>query len=213
MFEIITLEVSPFMQNSRILLSSVGQLCVVIDPGAEAERIFAEVQKRGYSVSEIWLTHSHLDHCGGVAHLIRLSGAKLRAHLGESVFRAKVEEIAKMYGVPPGIFENCPEPDFGITGGDKVSLGPDSFDVLYTPGHSPGHVCFYHAGDATLIAGDTLFAGSIGRTDLPGGDHKTLIRSIREKILVLPGTTKVLPGHGPDTTVAQEARTNPFLQE
>lgn len=108
--------------------------------------------------------------------------------------------------------ENCPEPTVGISGGETLNFEGESFEVIFTPGHSPGHLCFYNAKENVLIAGDTLFAGSIGRTDLPGGDYSTLMTSIREKIFTLPPSTKVLPGHGPDTTVEEEKKSNPFFQ-
>ena len=116
-----------------------------------------------------------------------------------------------LYGIPPGEMQSCPEPDVPIIGGEALSIAGYNFEVLFTPGHSPGHLCFYNSASHTLIAGDTLFAGSIGRTDLPGGDHVTLLRSIRQQLLVLPDDTRVLSGHGPDTTIGRERNSNPFL--
>lgn len=212
MFEIINLEVTPFSQNARILIAGDKKSAVVIDPGGEPERILKALTSRGATCKEIWLTHAHLDHCGGVAPLIEATGAELLAHAGESQLRSNVEYVCQMYGVPPGLMVNCPEPDRTIDGGDVLELGDDRFEVLFTPGHSPGHVCFYHRESGTLIAGDTVFAGSIGRTDLPGGDHRLLLKSIQSAILSLPDETVIMPGHGPDTTVGEERRTNPFLK-
>jgi hydroxyacylglutathione hydrolase len=213
MFDIEVIEVTPFFQNTRVLIPRGGRDAVVVDPGGDVDKILSLLETRGATCREIWLTHSHLDHCGGVAGLKQATGALLRAHEGERLMRSKVVEIATMYGVSTAGMENCPEPDISLTEGDTLTFGEDQFEVLFTPGHSPGHLCFYHAESHTLIAGDTLFHGSIGRTDLPGGDHATLMRSIKEKILTLPDDTKVLAGHGPDTTVGRERVHNPFLND
>ena len=139
------------------------------------------------------------------------TGAKVYGHPVEAMMRSRVEDIAKMYGILEGM-ENCPEPDVFIGGGETLKFGRFSFDVLFVPGHSPGHVCFYEKAERVLLAGDTLFAGSIGRTDLPGGDSDTLLKNIREKLLCLPDETIVMPGHGPNTTILDEKETNPFVQ-
>jgi hydroxyacylglutathione hydrolase len=183
---------------------------VVVDPGGEPRKILGYLKEKDLTVREIWLTHSHLDHCGGVKELKEKTGAVLFGHPVEKMLRAHVEEIERMYGLE-GELENCPEPERYISGGEKLSFLEFSFDVLFTPGHSPGHLCFYEPTQGLLLAGDTLFAGSIGRTDLPGGDGPTLMKSIRDKILVLPPATVVMPGHGPDTTIEQESRSNPFV--
>lgn len=216
--EIYCLSVTPIGQNARLLVDPVSRKAVAIDPGGEPERILNEAKKVGAEIEAIWLTHSHLDHCGGVAPIVAKLGVPLFAHPNERDLRARVEEIATLYGFPRGTMVNCPEPDVGLTGGETLSLGSFEFKALFTPGHSPGHLCFYchclnSSAENMLIAGDTLFAGSIGRTDLPGGDFETLMTSIREKILTLPPNTRVLSGHGPDTTVGREAVSNPFLKE
>jgi len=211
MLEIITFPVTSFPQNCRFLIDSESKEAVVIDPGGEAHRIISELENRSAKCVEIWLTHSHLDHCGGVRDLKEATGAKLTGHPEERSFRARVEEICEMYGIPPGEMKNCPEPEQYITGGEVLSFANHSFEARFTPGHAPGHISFYCQERGVLIAGDTLFAGSIGRTDLPGGDYETLITSIREQILTLPDETVVLPGHGPDTTVGFERKNNPFL--
>lgn len=213
MIEILTIQVSPLQQNCRILLDTASKQAVVVDPGAEADRILGILTKKGVSCAEIWLTHSHLDHCGGVADLKKATGALVRAHAVESVMRAKVEEIAAMYGLPKGIFKNCAEPDSNLSGGETLNFAGANFEVRFTPGHSPGHVVFYCAEGNFLLAGDTVFAGSVGRTDLPGGSHQQLIASIREHILTLPDNVRILSGHGPDTLVGTERRSNPFLEE
>lgn len=212
MFTIETIEVTPFQQNARLLYCPETKEAVVIDPGGDADLIAKRIEERGLSLQEIWLTHSHLDHCGGVADLKEVYDVPLLGHRIEEEMRKRVLDICSMYGLPKGTMKNCPEPERYIDEGDELSVGSYPFTILFTPGHSPGHLCFYHAPSHTLIAGDTLFSGSIGRTDLPGGDHPTLIKSIQEKIFTLPDETQVLPGHGPATTVAMEKQYNPFFQ-
>ncbi len=212
-FKIITIEVTPFAQNARIILSTATGEGVLIDPGGDAERIIEIIEAERIKIKEIWLTHSHLDHCGGVKALKQHTGAMLFGHPIEREFRMRVRDVAAMYGLPPGLLDDCPEPDRYLTGGEKITFGGIEFDVIFTPGHSPGHLVFYCSRDGFLIAGDTIFAGSIGRTDLPGGDHELLLKNIREKIFSLPDQTVVMPGHGPDTTVGEEKRSNQFLGE
>jgi hydroxyacylglutathione hydrolase len=208
--EIKLLTLSPIQQNTRILIA--GDEALIIDPAGDAEVIINFLEHRGLTLTQIWLTHSHLDHCGGVADLMtRYPTTKLLGHPDEKLFRAHVEDICASYGIPPGSMKNCPEPTDYITGGERLIFGGLTFEALFTPGHAPGHIAFYQGDSGLLFAGDTLFAGSIGRTDLPGGDHNLLIRMIKEKILTLPDQTKVLSGHGPDTTVGAEKQGNPFL--
>jgi glyoxylase-like metal-dependent hydrolase (beta-lactamase superfamily II) len=211
MIEIITLEVSPFQQNCRLLIDKATSQAVVVDPGGDGERIISELKKRALRCTEVWLTHSHLDHCGAVVDLKEEYNCMLRAHPAEQIMRAKVEEIAAMYGLPAGTFKNCPEPDSTFEGGEVLHFAGLDFEVRFTPGHSPGHVVFYCKKENVLLAGDTLFAGSIGRTDLPGGNHRQLMESIKKEILCLPESVRVLPGHGPDTDIGTETSTNPFL--
>jgi len=213
MLKIVPLEVTPLGQNARILVSTESRKAVVVDPGGDVPVILKQLEKLDARCEEIWLTHSHFDHCGGVAQLKAATGARLKAHKAESVMRNHVEQIVEMYGLPREGMKNCPEPDEYIDEGDDLRLDSWSFQILYTPGHSPGHVCFYQKDEGILIAGDTLFNLSIGRTDLPGGDYATLFRSLEEKILVLPDATQVLPGHGPDTNIGFEKKNNPFLLE
>lgn len=210
MLEVITCTVTPLQQNASLLV--VGKDTVIIDPGGEDEIIARICEERGLTVTAVWLTHSHLDHCGGVQGILKRYTVPLYGHPGERFLRERVEEITAMYGIPPGIMMNCPEPSHELTGGERLFIGTEEFEVRFVPGHSPGHLCFYHAASGTLIAGDTVFAGSIGRTDLPGGNHRELLESIRREILSLPDDTVVYPGHGPTTTVGIERVQNPFLQ-
>lgn len=211
MLKIETIPVTEFAQNARVLWCSDTKEGVVVDPGGDIEKILAVVRRLGIKVSQVWLTHSHLDHCGGVEPLLKELKVPLVANPEERMMRSNVKSIAQMYGMSPSEWHNCPEPDIEIRGGEELKVGNSSCKVLFTPGHSPGHVSFYFAKDGVLASGDVLFAGSIGRTDLPGGDMKTLLAVIRKEIFTLPGSTKVLTGHGPDTTVEEEKSTNPFL--
>ena len=211
MFEIYPIVVTAFQQNARILGCLASKQAVVIDPGGDVDKILKKLDETGFEVGEIWLTHSHADHCGGVAGLQARTGAKLYGHRDEAFMRKNLVELCRMLGVPPGDIEDCPEPDVFISGGETLSLGEFAFEVLCTPGHSPGHVCFYHRESGTLIAGDTLFSGSIGRTDLPGSDHGAMMHTLLEVLMTLPDETNVLPGHGPDTTIGRERRANPFI--
>ncbi len=204
------LMVTGFSQNCRVISYAGGREAVVIDPGGESSRIVEILKAKQLTLTAIWLTHSHLDHCGGVAALKRYADVPLSAHPIEAPLRARVVEIGQMYGADEDL-ENCPEPEQSLRGGEQLTFGPLSFEVLFTPGHSPGHLCFYEKSAKALIAGDAVFAGSIGRTDLPGGDSETLLASIHQKILTLPADTVIMSGHGPDTTVGEEARSNPFL--
>jgi hydroxyacylglutathione hydrolase len=211
MLKIETVQVTEFMQNARVVWDSETHDGVIVDPGGDAEKIMSVVRREKVKVREVWLTHSHLDHCGGVAPLLRELGCALVAHPEESMMRQGVQTIAAMYGLPPGDWHNCPEPSVVVSGGESLAVGSHTAQVLFTPGHSPGHVSFYFSKENTLLSGDVLFYGSIGRTDLPGGNHRELISSIKERILPLPDDTKVLSGHGEDTTVGRERASNPFL--
>lgn len=185
----------------------------MVDPGGDVSLILELLKKQRLNCSEIWLTHSHFDHCGGVAVLKRATSASLLAHQAERDLRARAAEISAMFGIGDGIFDNCPEPDRYLNGGEELSVGMFKFKVLYTPGHSAGHLCYFCQYSGDVLTGDLLFAGSVGRTDLPGGSQRHLMDSIRHELLVLPQETRVLAGHGPDSTIGEEIRSNPYLCE
>jgi len=177
-----------------------GDDVMVVDPGGDAERVMGELD--GAVPRYIINTHGHPDHVGANETLAGATGAPVLMH----------EADVKLLGGPGifgGIFDEPPEPDRFLEDGDELELGDLSFTVFHTPGHTPGGICLYTPG--VVFVGDTLFAGSVGRTDLGGGDYNTLIGSIKTKLLSLPPGTKVLPGHGPESTVALERATNPFL--
>lgn len=208
--KIVVIPVTPLQQNCSLIVDAERSEGVIVDPGGDVALINDTVRKLGVQVLGIWLTHSHFDHCGGVAECLKCwPDAPLFAHPGETLFRSRAAEIAAMWNLPG--FSNCPEPSRAVVGGETLSVGAHVCSVLFVPGHSPGHVAFYFKADKVLIAGDTLFQGSIGRTDLPGGDHQQLLDSIKREILTLPDDVLVYPGHGPMTSIGQERVNNPFL--
>ena len=228
MLKVITIPVTDFIQNSRILVDEESSEACVIDPGGEVEKIFSVIKELNLNISKLVMTHAHIDHIGGVAPLLRLfddSGQKpvLYGHRVEKEMRQSILMQCEMFGVSG--YENAPEPDVYSDDGDLVKIGRYEGKFLFTPGHAPGHLALYFekldwkSGNSqevvrspVLIAGDTIFESSIGRTDLPGGNFETLIDSIKSKILTLPDETAILPGHGPDTNVGREKNQNPFLQ-
>ena len=200
--EILTFELTPFYENTFVLRDA-GE-AIVIDPGESDPALLASLSD--CTVKAIINTHCHIDHCGGNAELVRHTNAPLLIHRNELPVLHSLEQQGMMFGVRS---HPSPEPDAFLDEGDAVTVGTVSLKVLYTPGHSPGHISL--AGDGFAFVGDVLFAGSIGRTDLPGGDYAQLIQSIRTKLLTLPDDTEVLSGHGPTTTIGRERATNPFL--
>jgi glyoxylase-like metal-dependent hydrolase (beta-lactamase superfamily II) len=180
---------------------------VIIDPGDEAERILAEVEAAGLTIKYILNTHAHFDHIMANGPLIEALGVPLALHpLDLPLLRQNGG--AAFFGLEA---LPSPEPDLELADGETISVGTHTFQVLYTPGHSPGHVSFYESKANIIFDGDVLFAGGIGRTDLPGGDYETLMNSINEKLMVLPDETVVCSGHGPITTIGQERVSNPWL--
>lgn len=211
MLKIEKIPVTPLEQNCRVLYETDTKTAIVVDPGGDAFEIIGFIEDNELKLKEIWLTHSHFDHCGGVKDIKDKFNVPLRGHKVEKEMRAMVEDIAKMYNLPASGFSNCPEPEHDLSDNEVLDFEGHKFKCLFTPGHAPGHICFYNEESSTLIAGDTLFRGSIGRTDLPLGNHGELISSIKKKLYTLPDNTKVMPGHGPDTTIGTEKSSNPFV--
>ena len=181
---------------------------MVIDPGDDIEDVLALVRKHNLQVKQIVITHAHIDHVGGAMKLRAATGAPILLNQNDSALLKMLDVQAAWIGVAdPGKVEI----DRSITTGDKVNVGSFTADVLHTPGHTEGSVCLHFSQEKKLIAGDTLFAGSIGRTDLPGGDMQKIMRSLHTVILALPDETIVVPGHGELTTIGEERETNPFL--
>ncbi len=203
--KIAPLVVSMFESNCFLVYAETGE-GVIIDPGDEADRIIAEIDRLGFMPQMILLTHGHGDHIGAVGELKDKYGIEVLVGKGDEEL---IEMSNKNFGAMYGVEISCPPPDRFLADGDTVTFGDEQLKVIATPGHSPGGVCFY-SGEV-LICGDTLFSNSIGRTDLPGGNHAQLIDSIKQKLLILPDETICYPGHGPETTIAHERQYNPFL--
>lgn len=197
------------LQTNGYVLSNERNEGVVIDPGMNPEPMLEHI--RDIDVHAILLTHAHFDHIGGLEAIRNETGAPVYLHKKEADWLPDPDKngSARWPMVTDPI--RCAERDKGLEGTERLELAGMTFRVLETPGHSPGSVSFYLESEGMLIAGDTLFAGSIGRTDLPGGDHDTLINSIRKQLLVLPEETKVYPGHGPETSIGDEKVYNPFV--
>ena len=197
--------VGAFQENCYLLTDTDAGVSVLVDPGAEPDRLIAAVEKSGSTLEAIWLTHAHLDHIGAIAGLRRRWDVPVYLHpFDEPLYRMATRQ-ALLYGVE---FEQPPPTDHPLGDGDVLQIGALRFTVLHAPGHAPGHVVFH--GHGLAFVGDCLFAGSIGRTDLPLSNPKDLAESL-DRIAALPYDTTVYPGHGPATTIGAEARTNPFL--
>jgi hydroxyacylglutathione hydrolase len=207
---VIQLPLGPLQTNCYLMACTVTQQAAVIDPAWDGRAILTQATQRGWTISHILLTHSHFDHVGGLAELKELTDAPIYAHPDAGPMLARATAAAALWG----IHVDAPPPaDHPLAEGDVLAIGELRPVVLFTPGHAPGHVCFHLPQDGVVFDGDVLFQGSIGRTDLPGGDYELLMSSIRDKLLPLPDETVVLSGHGPATTIGDERRMNPFLQE
>ena len=203
------LTVGPFAANCYIVGSTSTNQGMIIDPGADAGTIMRTVQQTGLSISIIVITHAHMDHVGAIREVQQKTNAKFAVHEAEKgfVFSTPMRMLTSL-GVSP--VKSPPRPDRLLKDGDLIDLGDLHFEVLYTAGHSSGGICLL--GHGVVFSGDTLFKLGIGRTDFPGMSHERLMKSIREKLMVLPDETVVYPGHGPPTTIGDERRGNPFLQ-
>jgi glyoxylase-like metal-dependent hydrolase (beta-lactamase superfamily II) len=204
-----TLVVGPFAANCYIVGSTSTGQGVIIDPGADPDSIMRAVRQTRLSISTIVLTHAHMDHVGALREVQRKTGAQFAIHENEKgfVFSAPMRMLTSL-GVSP--VKSPPRADRLLKDGDFIDSGDLRFEVLYTPGHSSGGICL--SGHGVVFSGDTLFRFGIGRTDFPGMSHERLIKSIREKLMVLPDETIVYPGHGPVTTIGDERRGNAFLR-
>lgn len=200
--------VTDFMTNCFIVWDEETKEGLVLDPGGDADRILREIKNEGIKIVGIVITHAHIDHVGALGAIKDATGAEIMMHTAELPVLKFSSKMGSMFGVR---IEQPPEPDRLLSEGDIINFGKYSLKVIDTPGHSPGGISLIASDGITCFSGDSLFAQSIGRTDLPGGDYDTLISSIKNKILPLGDMVQVYPGHGPATTVATEKRFNPFL--
>jgi hydroxyacylglutathione hydrolase len=207
--EIISMVLGPVATNAYLVGDPNSKTAVVVDPAWDGEFIRKEADRRGWRIEQLWLTHAHFDHIGGIAGLI--GGVEpppsIALHPADLPLYS-AQGGAALFGMR---LEATPKPTQQLSHGQVLKLGERNFEVRHTPGHTPGHVVFYCGAEKVVFCGDVIFWGSIGRTDLPGGSYDILIRSIHDQILSLPNDTRLLSGHGGETTVGAERRTNPFL--
>jgi glyoxylase-like metal-dependent hydrolase (beta-lactamase superfamily II) len=209
MLKYLTVPVTPFQQNCSIVWCDETLQAAVIDPGGDLDLLLREVKRLGVKLTQIWLTHAHIDHAGGVAELSRkLELPIVGPHLADKFWIDGLAEQGRMFGLPHA--EGF-TPTRWLVDGDTVSVGHCTLQVRHCPGHTPGHVVFYSPEIGRAFVGDVLFAGSIGRTDLPQGDHATLIRSITQRLWPMGNDTVFIPGHGPESTFGRERRSNPHV--
>lgn len=205
----VVIPVTAFAQNCSLVWCPRTMEGAVIDPGGDLDQILAEADRNEVRLARILLTHAHIDHAGATAELARLRKLPIVGpHRGDQFWIDSLAEQGRMFGL--GASESF-TPDRWLDEGDRVEVGDIVFDVNHCPGHTPGHVTFFSAQERVAFVGDVLFQGSIGRTDFPGGDYQTLIRSIRDKLFPLGDDVQFVPGHGPMSTFGEERRSNPFV--
>jgi glyoxylase-like metal-dependent hydrolase (beta-lactamase superfamily II) len=204
--EIHQLSVGPLQVNCFLVACRKTHEAMVVDPGEDGSRILQLADKEGLKITKVVNTHGHFDHIGANRQLIEATGAELMLHAADLPLLPQARNHAEAFGLT---VDPSPEPDRLLDQGDTFEVGELTFKVFHVPGHSPGGICLL--GDGHLFVGDVLFAGSIGRTDLQGGDFNALVKGVREHLFNLPDETIVHPGHGPDTTIGHERKTNPFV--
>ena len=204
-----TIPVTPFQQNASIVFCEATRKAAVIDPGGDLPQLLAAVDQLDLELEQIWLTHAHIDHAGGTGTLARERGLPvIGPHPGDQFWIDQLEAQSKMFGFPAA---EPFTPTRWLADGDRVTVGDCMLDVRHCPGHTPGHVVFHSAQARRAFVGDVLFAGSIGRTDFPGGDFDTLIASITQRLWPMGDDTVFIPGHGPESSFGRERQFNPYL--
>lgn len=206
--EVVRFTLGPFQENAYLLVGPSGRRALLVDPGLDSEGILSTIETRGLTLDLIVNTHGHLDHAAGNRFFKERTGARLAVHPADAPYLDRLSAQAAAFGLEA---EDSPPPDVALAEGTPLPFDGLLFSVLHTPGHTPGGVCFGVPG--RCFVGDTLFRGSVGRTDLPGGCFEDLLRSIRNKLFSLPGDTVCHPGHGPETTLAEERLHNPFVSD
>jgi hydroxyacylglutathione hydrolase len=210
MLHYLTVPVTAFAQNCSIVWCDQTMDAAIIDPGGDLERLLAEVKRLGLKLGQIWLTHAHIDHAGGTGELARRLGLPIVGpHPGDQFWIDGLAQQSRMFGFPPA---EPFTPTRWLHDGDSVALGQSTLAVRHCPGHTPGHVVFHSAEIQRAFVGDVLFAGGIGRTDFPQGDHAQLIRSIRERLWPMGDDTVFIPGHGPESSFGEERQFNPYVR-
>ena len=203
--------VTAFQQNCSIVWCENTRRAAVVDPGGDLDRVLAAVERHGLTLEKILITHAHLDHAGATAELARRYSLPIEGpQIDDQFWIDQMPVQAKMFGFPPS--ERF-TPDRWLAQGDRVTVGDVEFEVFHCPGHTPGHIVFFQRESRFAIVGDVIFAGSIGRTDFPRGNHDQLLRSIRENLFPLGDDVTFLPGHGPTSTFGAERRSNPFVAD
>lgn len=204
--------VTPFQQNCTLMWDENTNKAAVVDPGGDIERISDAIKQHNLTLEKVLVTHGHLDHCGGARKLADLYNVPIEGpnKADDWLLEQLGSEQTRMWGLPPG---QPFTPDRWLEQGDEVTVGNETLKVFHCPGHSPGHVIFFHAPTKVAISGDVLFAGSIGRTDLPKGSFKALEKSIRENMYKLGDDVQFIPGHGPVSSIGQERRSNAFVRD
>ena len=204
-----TIPVTPFQQNCSIVWCDETMSAAIIDPGGDLDLLLSEAERLGVKLEQIWLTHAHIDHAGGTAELAKLLSLPIIGpHEGDQFWIDGLPEQSHRFGFAHA---DAFTPTRWLHDGDAVQLGQHTLQVRHCPGHTPGHVVFYSPEIQRAFVGDVLFAGSIGRTDFPQGDHDTLIASITQRLWPMGDDTVFIPGHGPESTFGRERKTNPYV--
>lgn len=204
------LPVTPFQQNCSLVWCDATNKAALIDPGGEIDRLVAAAESRGLALEQLWLTHAHIDHAGGTGELAERLGLPIVGpHPGDQFWIDGLPQQSAMFGFPPA---RAFTPTRWLADGDAVTLGEETLTVRHCPGHTPGHVVFHSASAQRAFVGDVLFAGSIGRTDFPGGSHPQLIDSIVQRLWPMGDETVFIPGHGPESSFGRERQSNPYVQ-